>query len=302
MVNVDPPDPASSAYGSSGKLALQTWTCLNEGGIFKLLAKMLNMRKRNRDKTVYYGPGDPYDKPGRCPITALLRGAHDGTDIRHAVLRLILPLLASSSFLTHCRPLMHPMFSGLASDPPLTVLRVLEALWSAIMTPSAGVARRVALALLDEKSLEHLLSLLSRQDVEAETGRSVADMAMTFLEGVTATPGKGICFPDEGWYPRGGAAESAVNGVHDEDGEETGSGYQGRGVAGDRKGLHNRILSNVVRKVGSKAVDDSSKVGEWLIKVLTACPELVAGYVLISFLSTQIPDTEQLLAILCFSS
>lgn len=101
-------------------------------------------------------------------------------------------------------------------------------------------------------------------------------MTMAFLEGVTATPGQGVCFPDEGWYPRRGRDEAT--GL-----EEAGPEEQENGGVGDgrddrfRKGLHNRILSNVVRRIGSKAVGDQGPIGDWVIKVLQACPEIVAG-------------------------
>ena len=149
------------------------------------------------------------------------------------------------------------------TDPPVTVRRILEALWSAIMIPTPGVARKTALSLIDERACEVFLQLLDREDVDALSGKSVADMTLSYLEGVTGTPGRGICFEDEGWYRRQSGDDE-----NDDDEDRT----QQR-----RRDLHNRILSNVVRKVGSKAIDQP-RTGHWVVKVLQACPELVAEY------------------------
>jgi len=100
-------------------------------------------------------------------------------------------------------------------------------------------------------------------------------MVMAFLEGVTATPGQGVCFPDEGWYPR---REKDNLGMDDEAGEEAEKRGMGDGRGNRFKnGLHNRILSNVVRRMGLKAIDDKGRIAEWMLKVLQACPEIVAG-------------------------
>ena len=196
-------------------------------------------------------------------------------DIRHLCLHLLLPFLSTSAFQAHAKLLQPHIYSDLFSDPPLTVYRVLTALWSAIIAPSSGVGRRVALTLLDEKAIEQLFRLLTRDEKVPTIGRTVSDMAMAFLVSVSATPGHGICFPDEGWYPHRGKDD--VLG-YDETAEEN----EEEGIQGHdrderfRKGLHNRILSNIVRRVGRKAVDHGG-IGEWVLKVIQACPEIVAG-------------------------
>lgn len=125
---------------------------------------------------------------------------------------------------------------------------------------------------MDENALENLLGLLNRLDVESTSGKSVGDMTMAFLEATTTIPGRGICFPDEGWYPR------RSKDVDETTAQEDTVEVYGRAAEGKmRKGLHNRILSNVIRKLGSKVVDDQGRIGDWAIKVLHACPELVAG-------------------------
>jgi nucleolar pre-ribosomal-associated protein 1 len=151
----------------------------------------------------------------------------------------------------------------------------LTALWEAITGPSPGQGRKTALVLLDESALGHLVELFNREQTEPSSGRSVAEMAQAFVEGVTSKPGRGVCFTDEGWYPRK-PKESALArlGMDDDDDREMHLSLEDR----MRRGLHNRILSNVVRKLGGKVVDDNGRVGEWAIKVFEACPELVAGY------------------------
>ncbi|KAK4684154.1 nucleolar pre-ribosomal-associated protein 1, partial [Tremellales sp. Uapishka_1] len=249
-LNVDPPSPTSST-SSNGRLAEKVWQILVDGGSVKSLPKLLGMRRRNKDGEITHTDRDPLDRP----------------DIRHLALSLLLPILSLSTFQTHAKPLLPAIFTNLHQDPPVTVYRILTALWDAISTLAPGAARRTALSLLDENAIEQLLRLLSRDEKEPSTGRTVSEMASAFLDAITATPGRGICFPDEGWYPRKGT-EDVVE-------EERGVGdAREKG----RKGLHNRILSNVIRRLGGKVVDDEGGVGEWVVKVLQACPELVAGY------------------------
>jgi nucleolar pre-ribosomal-associated protein 1 len=112
---------------------------------------------------------------------------------------------------------------------------------------------------------------LDREEIEATSGKSIAEMTSAFLEQVTATPGKGICFQDEGWYPRTPKDRLlSMNAEVEED-------LRGSREERIRKGLHNRILSNVVRKLGSKVVDGKGRRGDWVLKVMRACPEIVAG-------------------------
>lgn len=163
---------------------------------------------------------------------------------------------------------MSGIYSHLASDPPITVYRVLNAIWTAITASTPGISRRIALILLNENSLESLLGLVHRQEVEVSTGHTVGEIVSGFLEGVTTDPGRGVCFPDEGWYPR------QVDEKLDEDEDDD---RPGRRNDKERHSLHNRILSNVVRKTGGKVVDGDGKLGQMVANILRACPELVAG-------------------------
>lgn len=216
------------------------------------MGRMMHVRKRNKDGVAEYQKADPLDRP----------------DIRHAILHLILPLVSLPSFHSTCRPLIKPLYAHLDTDPPITILRIFTALWNAVMMPSAGMARRASLALLDENAVEHLVGLLNRTDTEATTGKSVGELAMGLLDAVTTQPGRGICFQDEGWYHRKEKDTDLL--LRDDDDRHTRRDES-------RQSLHNRILANVVRKIGGRAVDDTGKTGEWMIRVFAACPELVAG-------------------------
>lgn len=240
-VHTDKPDPHNLMGSSRGRLASKVWAAVIEGGGAKALSKMFAMRRRNKEGAVEYGDRDPLDRP----------------DIRHLAIHLVLPLLPTTPFHTHAKQILPALYSGLALDPPTTVYRVLNAMWAAISGPPPGIARRIALVLLDENAVDNISKLLDRGATEPETGVSVGDMAAGFLEGATATPGRGICFPDEGWYPR--------------EEEDTADPKK-------KRGLHNRILSNVVKRLGARVVDDEGRVGAWVLKMFKACPELVGGY------------------------
>lgn len=242
-VHVDAPDPSNLMGGTRGRLAGKVWQSVVDGGSAKTLGKMLCMRRRTKDGASDYGDKDPLDRP----------------DIRHLVIQLILPLLPTVGFHAHAKAILPALYSGLSQDPPTTVYRVLMAIWAAVSGPPPGVARRISLVLLDERALDEISRLVERAGVEPTTGRSVAEIVEGFLEGVTATPDRGICFEDEGWYPR-------------EDNDEEKGGRR------DRKGLHNRILSNIVKRLGARVIDDEGRVGNWVLKMFAQCPELVAGY------------------------
>jgi nucleolar pre-ribosomal-associated protein 1 len=181
-------------------------------------------------------------------------------------------MLSTASFQAHSKLLLSALYSNVSGDPPITIYRILNALWSAMSIPIPGVARRTAVALLDETAVEHLLKLTGREEKESTTGRSVAEMTGAFLEAVTTIPGKGICFPDEGWYPRRIVEDGVAPAAAEEDEDK---GGVGDAKDAKRKGLHNRILSNVVKRLGNKVIDDGG-VGDWVVKVLNSCPELIA--------------------------
>ena len=256
-INVDLPDAAAGPSGSAGRLAAKLWQVLVDGGSAKIMGKLLGMRRRSKEGTVAYSPlKDPLDKP----------------DIRHAALQLILPLLSLPSLHVHVKSILPGLYNGLSGDPPMTIYRVLTAIWTAINGPSAGLSRKTALALLDENAVEKLLELVNREAVDPITGKTVGEMTLAFLDVTTTVPGQGICFPDEGWYPR-------RNDRNDDDEADAkgASNVRDWREGRMRRGLHNRILSNVVRKLGARVVDDQGKIGDWVIRVLQACPEIVAG-------------------------
>lgn len=241
-VHIDEPDATNLLGGTArGRLAGKVWSSIVEGGSVKGFGRMLGMRRRNKEGTVEYGDKDPLDRP----------------DIRHLAIDLILPLLPTTAFHVHAKAILSHLYSGLQADPATTVYRVLTAMWAAISGPPPGVARRIALVLLDESAIDNIAKVMDRNVEEPTTGRSVGEIAEGFLEGVTATHGRGICFEDEGWYPR-----------EEEESQDPRK----------KKGLHNRILSNVVKRLGARVVDGEGRVGAWVLKMFEACPELVAGY------------------------
>jgi nucleolar pre-ribosomal-associated protein 1 len=214
------------------------WQVVVDSGATKNFGKLIKMRRKNKDGTIAEYGADPLDR----------------ADIRHLAIHLILPLLPTAEFHAHTKAVLPNLYDGLADDPPVTVYRVLSAMWGAISGPQPGIARRISLVLLDERALDRISRLLSREAVEQSSERTVGDIARGFLESVTSNPTRGICFPDEGWYER-----------EDEDSKQ-------------KRGLHNRILSNAVRKLGARVVDDDGRVGAWVLKVFETSPELVAGY------------------------
>ena len=89
-----------------------------------------------------------------------------------------------------------------------------------------------------------------------------ADVVHHFLLAICAHRGIGICFADNGWYPR---QDEGVRNAEDVAGKTRGKGGK----------IFNKILSNVLRML---KVNEDPRQQELALKILSACPELVAGY------------------------
>lgn len=83
-----------------------------------------------------------------------------------------------------------------------------------------------------------------------------------FLLAICTHPSSGLCFRDRGWYPRDTDATTAdLNEV------ENSSAKTGK--------IYNKILANVLKTL---QVNEDPRQQELALKILRACPELVAGY------------------------
>lgn len=100
-------------------------------------------------------------------------------------------------------------------------------------------------------------------------GHVPADIVHHFLLAICTHPGQGICFRDRGWYPR----ETDEDGLADQ--EDVG-GTRQKGAHGGR--IYNKILANVLRAL---KVNEDPRQQELALKITAACPELVAGCVIV---------------------
>ena len=101
------------------------------------------------------------------------------------------------------------------------------------------------------------LRKLYERDVEDEgdaQGNIPADLIHHFLLAISTHPGTGICFRDSGWYPR-----------------EDNPDFLGDEVRQGR--IYNKILANLLRAL---RVNEDLRQQELAIKIMAACPELVA--------------------------
>ena len=106
-------------------------------------------------------------------------------------------------------------------------------------------------------TLLQIVKLYERSASEDGEDHVPADLAHHFLLAVCTRPGTGLCFRDRGWYPREGDGAGA------EDGPSLRSGR-----------VFNKILANVLKTLRA---NDDARQQELVLKILAACPELVAG-------------------------
>lgn len=90
-----------------------------------------------------------------------------------------------------------------------------------------------------------------------------ADLVHHFLLAICTRPGVGICFKDRGWYSRDSDGDEKTS--HDDD-VELGSQRNNK--------IYNKILANVLKTL---KVNEDSRQQELALKIMSSCPELVAG-------------------------
>lgn len=92
-----------------------------------------------------------------------------------------------------------------------------------------------------------------------------ADLVHHFLLAICTRPGTGICFKDHGWYPRNTDSGDSIGKDEDEPAKQ----YSGK--------IYNKILANVLKAL---KVNEDLRQQELALKIMSACPELVAGSVM----------------------
>ncbi|EIW81785.1 hypothetical protein CONPUDRAFT_143472 [Coniophora puteana RWD-64-598 SS2] len=249
----------------------------------KSLPKLLYMRRRSYSKV----------KTKANDADALAR-----PDIRTLYVLFLLSFVSSSStrvvFLGAQRFHLASIFKGLPTDPLPLVVRVCERLWTGLCC-DARIGAGARVGVFGVKEIGEILKLYERTDPEpgfaatpdddtdsSATETVPADVAHHFLLALCTRPGIGICFRDRGWYPRV-AEEDALEVQGGAEADANGEGRQGRymgGGDGAKSGgsggkIYNKVLAQVLRTL---RVNEDARQQELALRILSACPELVAGY------------------------
>ncbi|KAI3625894.1 hypothetical protein CBS9595_001255 [Malassezia furfur] len=142
---------------------------------------------------------------------------------------------------------------GLASDPAEVVQYVLLVLHEEVFKDT-HVPRGTKVKLFTEQATASLLRLYTREHDTVGASTSVADLVHHFLLSIGTHPGFGLCYQDRGWYPKldDGARAAPAEG-----------------------GVYNKVLAHLVRQLSP--IDDLRQQ-ELALRILGACPELVASY------------------------
>lgn len=140
------------------------------------------------------------------------------------------------------------LFRGLHGDPARVVQYTLLVFHEELFKDTA-VPRGAKARMMNDSACASLLRLYTREEVVEGVQTSVADMVHHFFLSIATHPGFGICYADRGWYSK----TDEEGGPH----------------------LYNKVLAHLVRQL---AVIDDLRQQELALRILRACPELVAGY------------------------
>ncbi|KAJ7175823.1 ribosome 60S biogenesis N-terminal-domain-containing protein [Mycena filopes] len=211
----------------------------------KSLPKLLNMRRKSKGGE----SSDPLAKPDQENSTQL-----------------------KTMFLEQHRDAFFSIFRGIAQDPFVVIRKVLEICWAGIWL-DPKIKRTLKIGLFSEITCcagrvfdpvdVRLLKIYDRANTEDEDPEHVpADLAHHFLLAICTRPGVGICFKDRGWYPR----KSETDGVPADD-----------DIPSRERGgkIYNKILANILKTL---KVNEDLRQQELALKIMAACPELVAGF------------------------
>jgi len=114
------------------------------------------------------------------------------------------------------------------------------------------------------------MKLYNRSVGEGSDDQLPADLAHHFLLAVCTHPGVGVCFKDRGWYPR-------------EAGDDVGIAQGGSDEAAPKSArIYNKILAYLLKTL---KVNEDPRQQELALRIFSACPELVFGCVISSYLS-----------------
>ncbi|KAI0695719.1 ribosome 60S biogenesis N-terminal-domain-containing protein [Cytidiella melzeri] len=216
----------------------------------KSLPKLLNMRRKSKSSD----HGDALSKPDIRTLYVLLLLSF--VDIRA-------PSVVKAAFLEQRRDHLISTFKGLARDAFPVIRKVLETCWSGIWE-DVKIKRTVKIGIFNENTIAQVLRLYERSGEEDGSSESVpADLAHHFLLAICTRPGTGVCFKDQGWYPREDEDDAGLQELFDDSSRR----HHGR--------VFNKILSNVLK---SLRVNEDPRQQELALRILQACPELVAGY------------------------
>lgn len=139
-------------------------------------------------------------------------------------------------------------FKGLSNDDYPILLRFFDVIENDIIADPL-VSKKTILHLLNNTNLNYVLNLF-------EKGEEIASLTFNFLEAISCYPGKGVCFPSNGWFPPKGSSINITK------------------ISSSRN-LNNIILLNFVKQMRPTDVNLQEKL---FLKILRSSPELVHHY------------------------
>ncbi|PVF98589.1 hypothetical protein CPB86DRAFT_704949 [Serendipita vermifera] len=222
----------------------------------KSLFRLFHMRRKGQVDL----SADPFIKP----------------DIRTLYISFILQFVQPSTlfivktaFLESHREVFLGLFKRLPEDPYLLVRKVLEICWDGIWSDNR-LKRTIKIGLFGDQTLNQIIKLYSRSTAEGTDPESVpADLVHHFLLALCTRPGTGLCFKDNGWYPREEEEDEKAEELDETDGRTR------EDASRNKSKIYNHVLNHLLKNL--KPTEDARQQ-ELTLRILQACPELVSGY------------------------
>ena len=155
------------------------------------------------------------------------------------------------------------LFKTLHQDHYLVIQKFLQ-VWYLVWKDNR-ISKSLKLSIWDNNTLDHLLKIYQRNFDECQIDgvyHIPSKLIHHYFKLLTTNPGFGLCFKDDGWYPR---KQQEINISNNNANNEEKSNNK----------LYNRLLLNLLKTL---RIGDNELIADLALSILKACPEIQPLY------------------------